>query len=335
MNCPYKDDQFLVEKYSYQNYFGKNIAVNEDLDGDAEGYYPLFELLEISIDNGHDSLASELIKKVKKLPVVLCKKVVRAMKDDKLKEDFYKNLEGLSENEELQKWFFIEFPEDKPPKYSVLTRLLKYKFARLPYLKKLHIQALAAYKTKPSELNEFLNEIFRTYDIEDLQEIESILADNKHTHFQVVKYLYSCGRFLDGEPIGIILKLPHLLDFETKRFIFQHNPKLINRGRSRFIIEVHRTNLFHESYNQLMGRTPRELEGRTKVIFVDEPAEDAGGVKKEWFLCVSREIFDASYALFEPSSSGNTYHPNPKSYVNPEHLNYFKFIGRFAAKALS
>ena len=47
-----------------------------------------------------------------------------------------------------------------------------------------------------------------------------------------------------------------------------------------------------------MGRTARELEGRTKVVFVDEPAEDAGGVKKEWFLCVSREIFDARYALF-------------------------------------
>ena len=58
-------------------------------------------------------------------------------------------------------------------------------------------------------------------------------------------------------------------------------------------------------------------------------------MKKEWFLCVSREIFDASYALFEPASSGNTYQPNPKSYINPEHLNYFKFIGRFVAKALS
>lgn len=104
--------------------------------------------------------------------------------------------------------------------------------------------------------------------------------ENKHTHFQVIKYLYSRGKFLDGEPIGIILKLPHLLDFETKRYIFQHNPKLINKTRHRFVIEVNRTNLFHESFNQIMGRTARELEGRVKVVFVDEPAEDAGGVKK-------------------------------------------------------
>lgn len=38
--------------------------------------------------------------------------------------------------------------------------------------------------------------------------------------------------------------------------------------------------------------------------------------------------------MFEKSSSGSAYQPNPKSYVNPDHLNYFKFIGRFIGKAL-
>jgi hypothetical protein len=52
-------------------------------------------------------------------------------------------------------------------------------------------------------------------------------------------------------------------------------------------------------------------------------------------MCLSREIFRPDYALFEPSSSGNTYQPNPKSYVNPDHLLYFKFIGRFVGKALA
>lgn len=52
-------------------------------------------------------------------------------------------------------------------------------------------------------------------------------------------------------------------------------------------------------------------------------------------MCLSREIFRPDYALFEPSSSGNTYQPNPKSFVNPDHLQYFKFIGRFVGKALA
>lgn len=68
---------------------------------------------------------------------------------------------------------------------------------------------------------------------------------------------------------------------------------------------------------------------------MDEQGYDAGGLTREWLLCLSREIFNPNYGLFEPSSSGNTYQPNPKSYVNPDHLQYFKFIGRFVGKALA
>ena len=80
-------------------------------------------------------------------------------------------MEGLSDNEEIKKLFLEEFPEDKPPKFSVLTKILKYNFSRIPYLKKLHAVALATYKNSPIELNDFLNEIFRAYNLEDLQEI--------------------------------------------------------------------------------------------------------------------------------------------------------------------
>jgi hypothetical protein len=83
-----------------------------------------------------------------------------------------------------------------------------------------------------------------------------------------------------------------------------------------------------------MNRSLRELEGRIQVSFTNEQGYDAGGLKREWFLLVSREIFNQDYALFEKSSSGSTYQPNPKSYINPDHLNYFKFVGRFIGKAL-
>jgi E3 ubiquitin-protein ligase NEDD4 len=40
-------------------------------------------------------------------------------------------------------------------------------------------------------------------------------------------------------------------------------------------------------------------------------------------------MFNPFYCLFEISSHGNyTLQINPTSGVNPEHLNYFKFIGR-------
>lgn len=41
------------------------------------------------------------------------------------------------------------------------------------------------------------------------------------------------------------------------------------------------------------------------------------------------------YCLFEYANKNNySLQINPASYVNPDHLNYFKFIGRFIAMAL-
>jgi E3 ubiquitin-protein ligase HUWE1 len=45
-------------------------------------------------------------------------------------------------------------------------------------------------------------------------------------------------------------------------------------------------------------------------------------------------MFNPGYSLFILSSSGSTYYPNPKSQVEPDHLKYFKFIGRMIGKAL-
>jgi E3 ubiquitin-protein ligase HUWE1 len=46
-------------------------------------------------------------------------------------------------------------------------------------------------------------------------------------------------------------------------------------------------------------------------------------------------MFNPNYALFETSSSGNTYQPSSKSFINLDHLKYFKFIGRIVGKALA
>lgn len=45
-------------------------------------------------------------------------------------------------------------------------------------------------------------------------------------------------------------------------------------------------------------------------------------------------MFNPNYALFIPSSTGSTYQPYSKSYVNGDHLKFFKFIGRIMGKAL-
>lgn len=53
---------------------------------------------------------------------------------------------------------------------------------------------------------------------------------------------------------------------------------------------------------------------------------DAGGLTREWYSILAKEIFNANYALFKAGADGVTYQPNPLSQINPDHLAYFKFV---------
>jgi len=57
-------------------------------------------------------------------------------------------------------------------------------------------------------------------------------------------------------------------------------------------------------------------------------------VTREWFLVLSREIFNQDYALFNKSVNSLTYMPNPFSHLNHNHVGYFQFVGRIIGKAL-
>lgn len=45
-------------------------------------------------------------------------------------------------------------------------------------------------------------------------------------------------------------------------------------------------------------------------------------------------MFNPDYSLFNLTSNGVSYYTNGQSYVNPDHLNFFKFIGRMVGKAI-
>jgi E3 ubiquitin-protein ligase NEDD4 len=56
---------------------------------------------------------------------------------------------------------------------------------------------------------------------------------------------------------------------------------------------------------------------------------------REFFFLLSHEMFNPFYCLFEYSAHDNyTLQINPHSGINPEHLNYFRFIGRVVGLAI-
>ncbi|XP_014213133.1 E3 ubiquitin-protein ligase Su(dx) [Copidosoma floridanum] len=100
-------------------------------------------------------------------------------------------------------------------------------------------------------------------------------------------------------------------------------------------ITVSRQTLFEDSYHQIMNAEAFALRRRLYIIFKGEEGLDYGGVSREWFFLLSHEVLNPMYCLFEYANKSNySLQINPASYVNPDHLNYFKFIGRFIAMAL-
>lgn len=91
---------------------------------------------------------------------------------------------------------------------------------------------------------------------------------------------------------------------------------------------------------QLRSKTPEELKAKLNIQFAGEEGVDAGGVSREWYQVMAREMFDPNLALFipVPLEGGTTFQPNPNSIIQSDrginHLDYFRFVGRIVGKAL-
>lgn len=134
------------------------------------------------------------------------------------------------------------------------------------------------------------------------------------------------------------LRHPHAIDFDNKKAYFRN---VLRRRSSEahagtIRINVRRDRVFDDSYQQLRLRTPDEMKGRLHVQFTGEEGVDAGGVTREWYIILARQIFDPNYVLFTRSAAkAATYQPDKRSYINKaEYLDNFKFVGRIIGKAI-
>ncbi|PRP86944.1 ubiquitin-protein ligase, UPL1 [Planoprotostelium fungivorum] len=137
------------------------------------------------------------------------------------------------------------------------------------------------------------------------------------------------------ESFGALLTTPNLLDFENKRSYFRsqlNRERTEDRGES-IRLHVQRDQVMTSSFYQLHNRTPDEMKGKLTVVFNGEEAIDAGGVSREWYTILAKEMFNPNYCLFTPTAD-SAFQPNKDSGINVDHLKYFKFVGRVIGKAL-
>jgi E3 ubiquitin-protein ligase HUWE1 len=160
-----------------------------------------------------------------------------------------------------------------------------------------------------------------------------------HSHKGVLNLLVHARPALLEGSFSALIKVSQLrsyLGFNSKRkyFFSQLRKRRPEYGRRSVHLQLRRGQVFEDSFHQLRMRTSEEMRGRLQVNFHGEEGIDAGGLTREWYLVLSREIFNPNYALFTAAADGATFQPNPLSMINMNHLDYFKFVGRVIGKAI-
>uniref|UniRef100_A0A8C5PAT7 E3 ubiquitin-protein ligase NEDD4 n=1 Tax=Leptobrachium leishanense TaxID=445787 RepID=A0A8C5PAT7_9ANUR len=131
--------------------------------------------------------------------------------------------------------------------------------------------------------------------------------------------------------------VPYSRDYKRKYEYFRKKLKKQLDLPNRFEMKLHRSTLLEDSYRRIIAvKRPDILKARLWIEFDGEKGLDYGGVAREWFFLISKEMFNPYYGLFEYSAADNyTLQINPNSGLcNEDHLSYFKFIGRVAGMAV-
>jgi hypothetical protein len=140
------------------------------------------------------------------------------------------------------------------------------------------------------------------------------------------------------------------LDFSNKRAFFRQQLKAFHGPKSQFgslPLMLSRKTLVEDTFRELNPfanyMKSHDIRGRPDITFRGEEGIDAGGLTREWYEILCREMFNPNYSLFVASGGegGTTFQPNPLSeavYGLDGPLGaraWFQFVGRILGKAVA
>ncbi|KAL3674450.1 hypothetical protein V7S43_000400 [Phytophthora oleae] len=146
----------------------------------------------------------------------------------------------------------------------------------------------------------------------------------------------------NGEPLVDFEGVLAMTWREKKRWFLQQITNLaVPYTESMFKVDVRRSAILDDSLPQLAGAEvdKSRMQEHLNIGFIGEPALDAGGVLREWFGLVCKELFSAERGLFVTThAEDSSYWINSESAKcvpeGQDHLQYFTFAGRLLGKAM-
>ncbi|KAJ3821015.1 hypothetical protein F5878DRAFT_550493 [Lentinula raphanica] len=171
------------------------------------------------------------------------------------------------------------------------------------------------------------------------ESMEELFVTFTDAHRKVLNVMVRNNPSLMSGSFSLLVHNPRVLDFDNKRNYFTqqlHRKPHAREHHGTIQLGVRRARVFEDSFQQIMRKTGDQIKyGKLNIRFHEEEGVDAGGLTREWFQILARQMFDPNNALFQPCAADRlTYQPNKNSWVNPEHLSFFKFVGRVIGKAI-
>ncbi|CAH2105537.1 unnamed protein product [Euphydryas editha] len=135
------------------------------------------------------------------------------------------------------------------------------------------------------------------------------LSDQDSTQPHLCNYAF----LFDVQCKSLLLKIDQQLQMQmavnrvatqifTRLFI---DPSYEYQRDQFLILTVSRNHIVRDTMLQISNHDTSQLKKPLRVEFVGEEAEDAGGVKKEFFMLLLKEIFDPVYGMFKQSEETN------------------------------
>jgi E3 ubiquitin-protein ligase HUWE1 len=114
-----------------------------------------------------------------------------------------------------------------------------------------------------------------------------------------------------NDSFALMMKNPRHVDFENKRGWFRSrlrkDQQRIQAHQRAIRVNVRRDQIFVDSFYQISRRSGEDLKHRLDVKFSGEEGIDMGGVSRDWFLELSKQLFNPNYALFIQSADKSTF----------------------------
>uniref|UniRef100_A0A914VPX8 HECT domain-containing protein n=1 Tax=Plectus sambesii TaxID=2011161 RepID=A0A914VPX8_9BILA len=97
------------------------------------------------------------------------------------------------------------------------------------------------------------------------------------------------------------------------------------------VLQVDRARIIFDTLSQLLNTRPESLRKPLKIVFAGEEADDAGGVKKEFFMLLFQELLDPNYGMFVEDGESHEIWFSGSPF---EHAGNFQLIGILCGLAI-